>query len=95
MVAQNTLLSPTGNAIWVRHSITSTQIAKSIFFLKMIYFVYTCATCSELPSDIRTMVPPAVVDVGLVVNHYVQGGPHTVTSRERGVSKIKKSKKEI
>ena len=42
-----------GNLICVRHWLTSTAVAN-------LKFLHTCATCSESPSDIRTMVQDAL-----------------------------------
>ena len=41
--------------IWLRHSVSSKVITNRSFYLKIPIYLHTCATCSELPSDVNTM----------------------------------------
>ena len=47
--------SEIGNLVCLRHFFTSTAVANYTYFFKSSVSLHTCATCSELPSNIRTM----------------------------------------
>ena len=47
-----------GISICRRHFVTSKESSNPIFFRKRPILSHTCATCSELPSNISTMINP-------------------------------------
>ena len=49
--------SKSGISIWRRHLVTSKEWSNPIFFLRKYLFLHqACATCSEQPSYIKTMI---------------------------------------
>ena len=44
-----------GNLIYLEHLFRSAEVTNQIFFLRKTVLLHTCATSSELPSNIRTM----------------------------------------